>query len=98
MADSLSIAFISSVDNEGYPCTKASIYFCDAKGFKGMMLRGTMEVLTDAESKEMIWRKGDTQYYPGGVTDPSMTLRRYCNWLHFVCSCQLKNFVNALTQ
>ena len=29
-----------------------------------MMLRGTMEVLTDAVSKEMIWRKGDVQYYP----------------------------------
>ena len=84
MADSLPIAFISSVDNEGYPCTKAMlaprkregiktfyfttntfslrvahykanpkacIYFCDAEVFKGMMLRGTMEVLTDAESK-----------------------------------------------
>ena len=24
---------------------KASIYFCDAESFKGMMLRGTMEVL-----------------------------------------------------
>ena len=50
---------------------KASIYFCDAKGFKGMMLRGTMEVLTDAASKEMIWHDGDTEYYPGGVTDPN---------------------------
>jgi general stress protein 26 len=29
-----------------------------------------MEVLTDAASKEMIWRDGDTMYYPGGVTDP----------------------------
>jgi general stress protein 26 len=28
-----------------------------------------MEVLTDAKSKEMIWRNGDEQYYPGGVTD-----------------------------
>ena len=67
MADTLPIAYISSVDNEGYPCTKAmlaprkregiktfffttntfslrvahykanpkaSIYFCDAEGFK----------------------------------------------------------------
>ena len=81
MADTLPISFISSVDGEGYPCTKAmlsprvregikvfyfttntfslrvaqykanpkaSIYFCDAEGFRGMMLRGMMEVLTDA--------------------------------------------------
>ena len=33
MADSLPIAYIASVDNEGYPCTKACIYFCDQKGF-----------------------------------------------------------------
>ena len=56
---------------------KACIYFCNAKGFKGMMLRGTMEVLTDAASKEMIWRKGDTQYYPGGVTDPNYCVLKF---------------------
>ena len=110
MADTLPIAYISSVDNEGYPCTKAmlaprkregiktfyfttntfslrvahykanpkaSIYFCDAEGFKGMMLRGTMEVLTDAKSKEMIWREGDTEYYPGGVTDPNYCVLKF---------------------
>ena len=110
MADTLPIAFISSVDEEGFPCTKAmlaprkregiktfyfttntfslrvahykanpkaSIYFCDAKGFQAMMLRGTMKVLTDAESKEMIWREGDTQYYPGGVTDPNYCVLKF---------------------
>ncbi len=104
------VTFISSVDEEGFPCTKAmlsprvregikvfyfttntfslrvahykanpkaSIYFCDADGFKGMMLRGTMEVLTDAASKEMIWRDGDTQYYPGGVTDPNYCVLKF---------------------
>ena len=110
MADTLPIAYISSVDDEGYPCTKAMlaprvregikvfyfttntfslrvahykanpkacIYFCDAKGFKGMMLRGTMEVLTDAKSKEMIWREGDTEYYPGGVSDPNYCVLKF---------------------
>ena len=79
MADKQPIAYISSVDQEGFHWTKAmlkprkregiktfyfttntfsirvaqykanpkaSIYFCDTEGFKGMMLRGTMEVLT----------------------------------------------------
>ncbi len=110
MADTLPVTFISSVDEEGFPCTKAmlsprvregiktfyfttntfslrvahykanpkaSIYFCDADGFKGMMLRGTMEVLTDAASKEMIWREGDTEYYPGGVTDPNYCVLKF---------------------
>ena len=56
---------------------KASIYFCDTEGFKGMMLRGRMEVLTDAKSKEMIWRNGDEQYYPGGVTDPNYCVLKF---------------------
>ena len=37
----------------------------------------TMEVLTDATSKEMIWRDGDEQYYPGGVTDPNYCVLKF---------------------
>jgi general stress protein 26 len=36
-----------------------------------------MEALTDAESKEMIWRDGDDVYYPGGVTDPDYCVLRF---------------------
>lgn len=47
-----------------------------------------MEVLTDNSTKEMIWREGDTLYYPLGVTDPdycvlkftAITGRRYGNF------------------
>ena len=110
MADKLPIAYISSVDQDGFPWTKAmlkprkregiktfyfttntfsirvaqykanpkaSIYFCDAEGFKAVMLRGTMEVLTDTVSKEMIWRDGDEQYYPSGVTDPNYCVLKF---------------------
>ena len=110
MADKLPIAYISSVDQDGFPWTKAmlkprkregiktfyfttntfsirvaqykanpkaSIYFCDAEGFKAVLLRGTMEVLTDTVSKEMIWRDGDEQYYPGGVTDPNYCVLKF---------------------
>ena len=41
------------------------------------MLKGTMEVLTDQASKEMIWREGDTLYYPGGVTDPNYCVLKF---------------------
>ncbi len=41
------------------------------------VLRGTMEVLTDAASKQLIWRDGDTQYYPGGVTDPNYCVLKF---------------------
>jgi general stress protein 26 len=110
LIDRQNVAFISSVDEAGFPNTKAMlpprrrdgirefyfttntssmrvrqfrkdpkacIYFCDKRFFRGVMLIGTMEVLEDAESKEMIWREGDSMYYPLGVTDPD-----YCV-LHF---------------
>ena len=33
--------------------------------------------LTDAASKEMIWRDGDTEYYPSGVTDPNYCVLKF---------------------
>ena len=55
----------------------ASIYFCDTRFFRGVMLRGTMEVLTDDASKEMISQEGDTMYYPEGVTDPDYCVLKF---------------------
>jgi len=58
---------------------KASIYFYH-KGlvkYVGVMLTGTMEVLTDPASKEMIWRKGDTMFYKQGVTDPDYCVLKF---------------------
>ena len=110
LIDKQGIAFISSVDEEGFPNTKAMlppreregikifyfttntssmrtaqyrtnpkacIYFCDRRFFRGVMLKGTMEVLEDAEHKEMIWREGDTMYYPEGVTDPDYCVLKF---------------------
>ena len=56
---------------------KASIYFYDKRFFRGVMLKGTMEVLEDADSKEMIWQEGDTMYYPLGVTDPDYCVLKF---------------------
>jgi general stress protein 26 len=110
LIDKQGVSFISSVDADGYPCTKAMlpprkregirhfyfttntssmrvaqyrenpkacIYFCDKRFFRGVMLKGTMEVLEDISSKEMIWRDGDTMYYPGGVTDPDYCVLKF---------------------
>lgn len=112
--DRQSISFISSVDQDGFPNTKAMlpprkregiklfyfttntssmrtaqfrsnykacIYFCDKQFFRGVMLKGSMEVLEDKESKALIWRDGDTLYYPNGINDPD-----YCV-LRFVAQC-----------
>ncbi|MBD5510057.1 MAG: pyridoxamine 5'-phosphate oxidase family protein [Lachnospiraceae bacterium] len=55
----------------------ASIYFYDKRFFRGVMLIGTMEILEDAASKEMIWQKGDTIYYAEGVTDPDYCVLKF---------------------
>ena len=63
----------------GMPLTD-DVFGTNADGNKNadcMMLRGTMKVLTDAKSKEMIWREGDEQYYPGGVTDPNYCVLKF---------------------
>lgn len=57
----------------------ASIYFYH-KGFiryEGVMLIGKMEVLTDQESKNMLWKRGDTMFYKGGVTDPDYCVLKF---------------------
>lgn len=110
LIDKQSTAFLSSVDADGFPNTKAMLaprlregikvfyltsntssmraaqyrqnpkaclYFCDRRFFRGVMLLGTVEVLTDAAAKELIWREGDTMYYPLGVTDPDYCVLRF---------------------
>lgn len=56
---------------------KACIYFFDKRFFQGVMLKGLMEVLEDSHNKEMIWRDGDTMYYPKGVTDPDYCVIKF---------------------
>lgn len=56
---------------------KACIYFCDKRFFRGVMLKGRMEILVDEESKELIWLPGDTMYYPKGVTDPDYCVLKF---------------------
>ena len=110
MIDKQGVSFISSVDADGFPNTKAMlpprkregiqtfyfttntssmrvaqyredpkacVYFCDKRFFRGVMLKGTMKVLEDAASKEMIWQEGDTMYYPLGVTDPDYCVLKF---------------------
>lgn len=57
----------------------ASIYFYH-KGlikYVGVMLKGKMEVLTDQETKNMIWRKGDIIFYKKGVTDSDYCVLKF---------------------
>jgi general stress protein 26 len=94
------VGFISSIDENGFPNTKAMyppvkregiktfywhtnspsmrikhyrnnpkacIYFCDKEGIRGVMLKGTMEVLDDEKIKREIWKDDFSIYYKGGM-------------------------------
>lgn len=49
---------------------EACLYFCSRLFCRGLMLKGTIEILEDQDSKTMLWEKGDLMYYREGVTDP----------------------------
>ncbi len=55
---------------------KVSIYYCKPDEFRGLMLSGKMETVTDRAEKETVWQKGWEMYYPGGVHDPDHTVLR----------------------
>ena len=57
----------------------ACIYFYH-KGlikYVGVMLIGKMEVLTDQDTKSMIWKKFDKMFYKQGVTDPDYCVLKF---------------------
>lgn len=97
------VAFLGSVDEDGYPNqkavspprktegdnlyftttgsslrteqyqknNKASVYFYRKEKFKyeGVMLIGTMRVLTDEQTKHAVWRCGDSVLFKNGPSD-----------------------------
>ncbi len=73
----------------------ASIYFYH-KGiirYVGVMLKGKMEVLADQETKNMIWKKGDTIFYKKGVTDPDYCVLKFTTTSgRYYCDLKTKNF------
>jgi general stress protein 26 len=110
LIDKQSVSFISSVDENGFPTTramlapirregiktfywhtnnasakitqyksnpKACIYFCDKRFFRGVMLKGTMQVLEDREVKKEFWKDEFDVYYKGGMDGGDFTLIKF---------------------
>ena len=122
------VAFICSVDEEGFPNVKAmlkprkivglkefyfstntssmrvkqfrenpnaSIYFYH-KGliqYEGVMLKGSMEVLTDQQTKDEFLRTGDTIFYKQGKTDPDYCVLKFTAQSgRYYCDLKTENF------
>ncbi len=110
LIDKQKVSFISSIDRDGFPNTKAMlpprkregiqvfyfttntssmrveqyrenpnacIYFCDKRFFRGVMLKGRVEVIEEDAVKRMIWQESDDMYYPKGVTDPDYCVLKF---------------------
>ena len=104
------VSFISSVDEKGYPNTKAMlppckregiktfywhtnspsmrikhyrknpkacIYFLDKRFVRGVMLKGTMEVLDDKKIKKELWKDEYSVYYQGGVNGGDFIILKF---------------------
>ena len=56
---------------------KASVYYCKADSYIGVLFTGTVEVCTDQPSKDFLWREGFEKYYPKGVTDADYCVLRF---------------------
>ena len=99
LIENQSVSFISSIDEKGFPNTKAMlapckregiktfywhtnspsmrikqyrknpkacVYFYDKRFFRGVMLKGIMEVLDDKKIKKELWQDSYSIYYQGG--------------------------------
>jgi general stress protein 26 len=55
----------------------ACIYFCDKQGFHGVMLKGTMEILDDEETKKEIWKDDFSIYYKGGMNGGDFIILKF---------------------
>jgi len=110
LAATVNVAFISSVDEDGFPNTKAMlapfkqegtkvfywhtnspsmrvkqyksnskacVYFCDTRAFKGIMLKGKMEVLDDEKIKKEFWKDEYEIYYKGGYNGGDFIILKF---------------------
>ena len=56
---------------------KAAVYFYDAVNFKGYLLQGNLENITDSAFKKRMWQPGWEMYYPGGCEDADYAVLKF---------------------
>ena len=92
MADKAKTVFLSYIDSQGCPTTRAMLAPREREGIRVFWFstntssrkvaafrenpRGSV-YFVDPESKERLWRMGDAMYYPRGVTDPDYCVLKF---------------------
>lgn len=73
---------------------KACVYFYKRGKFKfqGASIVGEMQVCEDQETKNLIWRFGDSLFYKKGVTDPDYCVLKFtCISAEYYCDFKIQN-------
>lgn len=55
----------------------AAVYGADHDGFSELRLFGTVEILTDMESKKKVWKDDYVQYWPEGIESSDMVVLKF---------------------
>jgi general stress protein 26 len=84
-----SLPKVAQIEHNPHACA----YFCSPSEWRGLSIRGGIEVISDSAIKKKIWQDGWTLYYPGGIDDPEYTLIRltpklikgYRQLQHYTC-------------
>ena len=78
--DNMVIYFSTNTSSEKMAQIKAnplvSVYYCEPKKFHGVMLAGSIEIVTDETIKHALWQEGWEVYYPKGMDDPDYAVLR----------------------
>ncbi|MPN38692.1 hypothetical protein SDC9_186217 [bioreactor metagenome] len=56
---------------------QAAVYYCDERTYQGVQFTGRMEVCTDHDTKQLLWRDGFEIYYPHGVDDEDYCVLKF---------------------
>ena len=89
---SFGVALDSNKAKRAKKCSRASICIFDddfeGGAYYNITLVGTIEIVTDPETKKEMWYQGLEEHFPGGQDDPnycvlSFTTKRYNLWVDF---------------
>lgn len=77
MIDKANTSFISYIDSDGYPITKAMLKPIERNGIKEIWFSTNTSSNKVKFFKERIWQEGDILYYKEGVTDPDYCVLKF---------------------
>ncbi|MBU1144588.1 MAG: pyridoxamine 5'-phosphate oxidase family protein [Firmicutes bacterium] len=74
--------------------SKASLYFHTTNPFRGLYLKGEINIIFDQKIKDFFWHEGDEKYYRFGKTDPNYCILKFTPVEgNYYCGLRIDRFV-----